>query len=106
MSFRIALAQIDPIVGDIDGNVDRILTAWRQVAATDADLVVFTELAVVGYPPEDLLLEDEFVTANHEAVGSIPSSLSRSRTRRSISSRIGRTSSSGLPAGSSSSQST
>jgi len=59
-TLTIALAQINPIVGDIDGNLGRIRDA-RAAAATDgADLVVTGELAVSGYPPEDLVLKRAF----------------------------------------------
>ena len=68
MAFRLALGQIDARVGDIDGNVERVLSAWRDAAELGADLVVFTELTVTGYPPEDLLLKREFVDANLEAI--------------------------------------
>ncbi len=68
MPLRLAMAQIDARVGDVEGNVALILDAWRRAADQDADLVVFTELTVTGYPPEDLLLKPEFVTANLAAV--------------------------------------
>ncbi len=68
MSLRVAMGQIAPVVGDIDGNVELILEAWRRAADAGADLVVFPELAVTGYPPEDLLLKPEFVRANIDAV--------------------------------------
>jgi NAD+ synthase len=61
--LTIAIAQLDPTVGDIAGNVARIL-AWRAKAAErGADLVVFTELAVSGYPPEDLVLKAAYRNA-------------------------------------------
>ena len=66
--LRVAMGQISPTVGDIDGNVELILDAWRRAADAGADLVVFTELAITGYPPEDLLLKPEFVAANLEAL--------------------------------------
>jgi NAD+ synthase (glutamine-hydrolysing) len=66
--LRLALGQLDVAVGDVDGNVDRILRAWREAADLGADLIVFTELTVTGYPPEDLLLKPEFVHANLEAL--------------------------------------
>ena len=54
--MRIALAQVDTTVGDLPGNVD-LLTAWASRATeADADVVVFPELAITGYPPEDLVL--------------------------------------------------
>ncbi len=68
MAFRLALGQIDARVGDIDGNVERVLSAWRDAAELGVDLVVFTELTVTGYPPEDLLLKREFVDANLVAI--------------------------------------
>ncbi|MEX0592195.1 MAG: NAD+ synthase [Nitriliruptoraceae bacterium] len=68
MTFRIALAQVAARVGDIDGNTNIILDAWRRAADMDCDLVVFTELTLTGYPPEDLLLKREFVDANLAAL--------------------------------------
>ena len=59
-SLTIALAQINPIVGDIDGNIERIRQARAKAAADGADLVITGELAVSGYPPEDLVLKRAF----------------------------------------------
>ncbi|MFP4561318.1 MAG: NAD+ synthase [Thiohalorhabdus sp.] len=59
--LRIALAQIDPVVGDLEGNVNRILGAVEGAREAGADLVVTPELAVTGYPPQDLLLRQQFV---------------------------------------------
>jgi NAD+ synthase (glutamine-hydrolysing) len=65
---RIALGQIDTTVGDLDGNVER-MTAWAARATeAAADIVVFPELAVTGYPPEDLVLRPAFVEDNLEAL--------------------------------------
>jgi NAD+ synthase (glutamine-hydrolysing) len=65
---RIALGQIDPTVGDLDGNVER-MTAWASRATeADADAIVFPELAITGYPPEDLVLRPSFVDDNLEAL--------------------------------------
>jgi NAD+ synthase (glutamine-hydrolysing) len=61
--MRIALAQFNPIVGDLSGNIARIKTFAQQAKQENADLVVFPELAVCGYPPEDLLDMDDFVPA-------------------------------------------
>src|SRR3954447_19128069 len=61
--MKLALAQIDPTVGDLDGNRDRILQRIEEARAGGADLVVLPELAVTGYPPEDLLLRPGFVRA-------------------------------------------
>jgi NAD+ synthase (glutamine-hydrolysing) len=61
--MRLALAQIDPVVGDLEGNRELILARMEEARAAGADLVVFPELAVTGYPPEDLLLRPGFVRA-------------------------------------------
>ena len=61
--MRLALAQIDTVVGDLDGNRDRILARLDEARAAGADLVLFPELAVTGYPPEDLLLRPGFLRA-------------------------------------------
>jgi NAD+ synthase (glutamine-hydrolysing) len=68
VGLRIALGQLEARVGDVAGNVEEILAAWHAAADAGADLVVFTELAVTGYPPEDLLLKPEFVRANLDAI--------------------------------------
>ncbi|HEY8116359.1 MAG TPA: nitrilase-related carbon-nitrogen hydrolase, partial [Actinomycetota bacterium] len=62
--MRIALGQVDTTVGDLPGNVD-LLTAWASRGTeADADVVVFPELAITGYPPEDLVLRPSFVDDN------------------------------------------
>ena len=55
--LRVALCQINTTVGDLDGNVDRVVAALDQAEAAGCDLAVFPELALTGYPPEDLLLK-------------------------------------------------
>jgi NAD+ synthase (glutamine-hydrolysing) len=69
--MRLALAQIDPIVGDLDGNRELILARVEEARAAGADLVVLPELAVTGYPPEDLLLRPGFVRAARAGVEAI-----------------------------------
>src|SRR5262245_44499315 len=70
-TFRVAVAQMNPTVGDIDGNVRRI-SAWLQEAKkAKAELVSFPELAITGYPPEDLLLKPRFVADNRRALQEI-----------------------------------
>ncbi|MGZ8612962.1 MAG: NAD+ synthase [Actinomycetota bacterium] len=65
---RVALGQVDLTVGDLDGNVE-LLTAWAARATeSNADVVVFPELAITGYPPEDLVLRPSFVDDNLEAL--------------------------------------
>jgi NAD+ synthase (glutamine-hydrolysing) len=61
--MRLALAQIDTIVGDLAGNRERILGRLEEARGAGADLVLFPELAVTGYPPEDLLLRPGFLKA-------------------------------------------
>jgi len=68
MVIRIALAQIGPVVGDIDGNVALIEKALGQASEAGAQVVVLPELAITGYPPEDLLLKRSFVKANLDAL--------------------------------------
>ncbi len=59
--MRLALAQIDTVVGDLDGNRERILRRLEEAREAGADLVLFPELGVTGYPPEDLLLRPAFI---------------------------------------------
>ncbi len=66
--MRIALAQVDPTVGDIEGNLVLALQAARTAAEAGADLVVLPELVITGYPPEDLLAKHHFVERAMEAV--------------------------------------
>jgi NAD+ synthase (glutamine-hydrolysing) len=61
--MRLALAQIDPVVGDLEGNRELIVGRIEEARAVGSDLVVLPELAVTGYPPEDLLLRPGFVRA-------------------------------------------
>jgi len=68
---RLALAQINPVVGDLDGNRELILERLSEARSNSADLVVFPELAVTGYPPEDLLLRPGFIRAAEESVDQI-----------------------------------
>jgi NAD+ synthase (glutamine-hydrolysing) len=61
--MRLALAQINSVVGDLEGNRDRIVARLEEAKEAGADLVLFPELVVTGYPPEDLLLRPSFVRA-------------------------------------------
>jgi NAD+ synthase (glutamine-hydrolysing) len=69
--MRLALAQIDTVVGDLDGNRDRILGRLEEARGAEAHLVLFPELAVTGYPPEDLLLRPGFLKAAAETLKEI-----------------------------------
>jgi NAD+ synthase (glutamine-hydrolysing) len=62
--FRLAMAQMNPTVGDLDGNVRKIVGWLREARKAGADLVAFPELAITGYPPEDLLLKPRFLEDN------------------------------------------
>jgi NAD+ synthase (glutamine-hydrolysing) len=69
--MRLALAQINTVVGDLDGNRDRILARLDEARAEGSDLVLFPELAVTGYPPEDLLLRPGFIRAARRTLDEI-----------------------------------
>ena len=65
-TFRLAMAQMNATVGDLDGNSERIISAVREARDLGADLVAFPELALPGYPPEDLLLKPQFIRENND----------------------------------------
>ena len=69
--LRVAAAQINATVGDLAGNVERILAGIDAAEAAGADLVAFPELAITGYPPEDLLLRPAFVAEAQQALEKI-----------------------------------
>jgi len=69
--FRIAMAQMNPTVGDVEGNVRRILGWMREAQKAKADLVAFPELAITGYPPEDLLLKPTFLEDNRRGLDEV-----------------------------------
>ena len=69
--MRLALAQIDTVVGDLDGNRERIVSRLDEARGAGADLVLFPELAVTGYPPEDLLLKPGFLRAARRSLEAI-----------------------------------
>ena len=69
--FRLALAQMNPTVGDLDGNVAKIRAGLEQARALGCQLVAFPELAITGYPPEDLLFKSAFIEANLRALADL-----------------------------------
>src|SRR5215210_4673647 len=81
--MRLALAQMNSVVGDLDGNRERILTRLEEAKKADADLVLFPELAVTGYPPEDLLLRPGFIRAAERSLEEI------ARAARGITALVG-----------------
>jgi len=70
-TLRIALAQINCTVGDLEGNTDKICEYIEKAKAMEADLVAFPEMAIPGYPPEDLLLKPQFAQDNLQALQSV-----------------------------------
>ena len=71
MSLTIAIAQVNPTVGDVAGNLAIVRRARDEAATQGADLVVFSELALVGYPPEDLVLRPALVEAAAQALDAL-----------------------------------
>ncbi len=71
MELKIALAQINPTVGDLDGNAKKIIREIKRAREQGAGLVVFPELAITGYPPKDLLLKPSFIKKNKEKLAEI-----------------------------------
>ena len=74
-SMRIALAQINTTVGDLQGNRDKILNGLHQAADLKCDLLAFPELCVTGYPPEDLLLRNQFIRDQKKVLNDIAASV-------------------------------
>jgi NAD+ synthase (glutamine-hydrolysing) len=69
--IRVAMAQLNTVVGDLDGNVARVLEALEEAEQAGADVLACPELAVTGYPPEDLVLKPGFVADNRAALEKI-----------------------------------
>jgi NAD+ synthase (glutamine-hydrolysing) len=69
--LRLAMAQINVVVGDVEGNARKIIEWIDRARAVDADIVAFPELALTGYPPEDLLLKPQFVDSNLSALDKV-----------------------------------
>lgn len=59
--MRVSVAQINPLIGDLKGNTKKILHAIERARADQADLILFSELSICGYPPQDLLLHNDFI---------------------------------------------
>ena len=78
---RIALGQLNTTVGDLDGNVARMIEWTARAAAAGADLICFPELAITGYPPEDLVLRPAFVRDNLAALDALAASTADRRAR-------------------------
>ncbi|MGO9612926.1 MAG: nitrilase-related carbon-nitrogen hydrolase, partial [Dissulfurispiraceae bacterium] len=63
-TVRVALCQVNPTVGDLKGNATKILSFVERASKFGPDIIVFPELAITGYPPEDLLLKPQFIEDN------------------------------------------
>jgi NAD+ synthase len=72
--LNIAIAQLNPVVGDITGNLQKAAAAHTQAAASNDDLIVFSELFITGYPPEDLVLKPAFQAGAVAAINQLASS--------------------------------
>ncbi|MEG8099151.1 NAD+ synthase [Candidatus Liberibacter brunswickensis] len=70
-NFKIAIAQLNPIVGDIIGNITKAREVRKEVTNQGADLVLFTELFISGYPPEDLIFKKSFIKACDHALNTL-----------------------------------
>jgi NAD+ synthase (glutamine-hydrolysing) len=66
--LRVALAQLNPTVGDLDGNLAKLIEAYGRAERDGCDIVAFPELSVTGYPPEDLVMKPGFVADNRVAL--------------------------------------
>ena len=75
MKLRVALAQLDPVIGDLDGNAARIRDAFERAKEAGCGLVLFPELSLPGYPPKDLVEREGFVSANIAALQALAPSL-------------------------------
>ena len=75
MSIKVAIAQINSTVGDIAGNADKILVFAQRAHDAGASLIITPELALCGYPPEDLLFRDDFNMACEQALARIAGQL-------------------------------
>ncbi|EQD25346.1 MAG: hypothetical protein D084_Lepto4C00174G0001, partial [Leptospirillum sp. Group IV 'UBA BS'] len=70
-SLRVALFQINSVVGDLDGNTDKIRRHLKSALSRNLDIAAFPELAITGYPPEDLLLKPTFLEKNRKALSDL-----------------------------------
>ena len=69
--MKVLVAQLDPTIGDFSGNVQKIIQALHSAHESKIDVVLFPELSICGYPPEDLVLHDHFVTSSEDALQKI-----------------------------------
>ncbi|MGZ5504652.1 MAG: nitrilase-related carbon-nitrogen hydrolase, partial [Chthoniobacterales bacterium] len=73
--MKIGFAQINPTVGDLNGNFEKILGAYQRLSVAGAELIITPELAIPGYPPQDLVFKSRFVPQNLEVLARLHDSL-------------------------------
>ncbi|SVA70821.1 uncharacterized protein METZ01_LOCUS123675, partial [marine metagenome] len=71
--MKIAVCQVNPIVGDFSYNVNKVQTFYERAIESGAELVIFPEMVVCGYPPQDLIWENGFVSASERSIQTIAS---------------------------------
>ena len=67
-SIKVGLCQINPILGDFDYNYEKLLDSYNKAIDSGANLVVFPEMVITGYPPQDLLFSESFIKKNLEVL--------------------------------------
>ena len=82
--MKIGFAQINPTVGDLRGNCELITRAYERLATAGAELVLTPELAMTGYPPQDLVLKSRFVPENLELMGTLHGACRRCGAARRV----------------------
>jgi NAD+ synthase (glutamine-hydrolysing) len=75
--MKIGFAQINPTVGDLNGNFEKIVAAYERLATAGADLILTPELAITGYPPQDLVFKSRFVPQNLEVLDKLQARLGK-----------------------------
>lgn len=76
-TVRVAMAQINPVVGDLKGNKEKILGFTERAKKLNVDILTFPELAITGYPPEDLLLKPHFIKDNQSILNEIAKEINK-----------------------------
>ena len=76
--MRIGVAQLNPTVGDLEGNLALAIDAYEQLVGQNVDLVVYPELFLCGYPPRDLLLKENFEMTHRKAYLNLQNQLGQS----------------------------
>ncbi len=69
--MKIAIAQVNPTLGDIQGNTLKIISSIKSAEEKGSEIIVFPEMTITGYPPKDLVLDDSFIIKNIQALNEI-----------------------------------